>query len=305
MRDQSESDSCGPHGEDAIAEVLAAFGLRSIDPDLWAGSPTAEGPGIFQFDGAARHRAGTGLFAKAHTDLTLDGVSVGHMKIALTAHAAAAMAHEMDVLDVLDGFVGDAKVPRVVARGRTEHGALWSVQEAVAGHRARLSPAALLRLTRAIGEVQLPEALFPTPGALSAAGAQQSSVLSTSHGDLIPANLLAFRRGRPRDSQISVVDWEWAAPKSMPGFDVCHHFLGGALARPRIGYLRTGLGIAMAWLCLIVVPLRPRSTILGYLTGMMGFYSWCAEQEARPPADEPVVKNAGRIYAWLSSGRRA
>jgi len=299
---------------DALDGVLGDLGLeRSTDGRSWAGDGVLgeDGEAVLAFDAATDDASGAGLFAKARVWLRREGRRIALLKVALTPRAAQAMEHEVAVLRALGGRVGAYAVPVVRATGTSGDGALWTAQSPVGSRRGTLTPAGLVSFADAMPTEGMPEPPFATAAdhALSALRAAPSAAgletaASAQHGDLIASNVVGGVETRALGARAAVVDWEWATPGGMVGFDACHHYLGGALTRERAHAVRTESGLFAARMVLSRAGLDSRTILAAYLDGMASFYGWCAEQDGRCSDTETVVVNVRALAARVTGGDR-
>lgn len=292
--------------QNALDQVVSEFGLAATGPGEWRGhgrvGEPARGCSEIRFDRAVANSAGTGLFAKAHATLLQGRVPVAHLKVAIGERAAQAISHESSVLAALEGAAWGVALPRVLSFGHTESGVEWSAQQVVGTRRAHPSPRRIAQLAASIASARVPTPPFPVPSTLARQTLSESAPRFTAHGDLIPANIVIDGVSGANGGRCAVVDWEWATPDGLWGFDICHYFLGGALSRPTSSPLRLEAGLRMATSCLNSIGGDVQGTLMAYSAGMSEFYGWCASQEEHPPADEPVVANARLLSARMTRG---
>lgn len=289
---------------DPLREVLNQLGSRSAE----VASLVTDTHGSVNPDRqwshlrCERYWEGQGLFASAHGAVFIGDVISAHLKIALTTHASQALAHELRVLSILNSACLAFTAPRVLAEGCTSAGRTWCLMENVGTRKAVLGLSRFGRVVESVSAAGLPTPSFPVPAALALSALEGDERGVSVHGDLIHSNVLSGGKSR-MSLRPSLIDWEWATGSGMRGFDVCHLALGGLLAaEPSVDRkLHMRLLLARAMLRRIGLgDVAPR--LLAYLEGMSQFYEWCANQEGKDPASEPVVVNVLRIRKSLAGG---
>lgn len=247
------------------------------------------------FDSVRIEGAGSGVFAKVHGIALSGSTVVGHFKISTTEPARAAVRHEVATL-VEIAAQDPGLAPAVLCAGGGSLAA-WSVCENVTGRACPLlGPADVSRLAARVGGLRLPTPTYPVPAVLAL---RRGGGEAPCHGDMARFN--AFDSGGRRG--LVLIDWEWACPNGLGGFDAAHYFLAGALTGRGAARGRVVAGALLARSALRRSVPFPVETLKAYLGGMSDFYADCARQAGDDPSKDAVVMNAARVQAVLASWR--